>query len=73
MNRRIVFSVCFFQNSFLSDYYEVAPPNTSSTTCIVTTFGGLCGGVVEGEGGRAGNSAGGAELHMSTWLTEAGS
>lgn len=39
----------FFQNSFLSGYCEGAPLNTSSSTCIMTAFGGLCGGVVQGE------------------------
>lgn len=60
----------FFQNSFLSDYYEVAPPNTSSTTCIVTAFGGLCGGVVQGEGEQGTAQVGRSCTWAPGWLKQ---
>lgn len=36
------FFVYFTRRLFLSDH-KVAPPNISSTNCIMTAFGGSCG------------------------------
>lgn len=65
-----VFSVLFFQNSFLSDYYEVAAPNTSSTTCIVKAFGGLHSGVVQGEGEQGMVQVGRSCTWARSWLKQ---